>query len=418
MGSLARIRGRLEQARGLTRRVEALPLRIEPELAVLREVPTVADLTAQTPPSPGVLFQLETAQHIPEEVMLTRLAGRTAGHDMPPWHAGHGGAPMAGVMVSRVAQALHLPEYGAVITQDGRVLRSSVAEALYLTPSLAALPGVAMVDGAPRLTVRRGMPVIDRGAVFMAWGGRFNYGHFLIDCMAALAALERCGLTERFTLITPALNDWQRETLRLFLGEPRAARVREITAPVIHIDDAVFASAMDHFLHAPNRPLDVVRARMLAAIDEPPTGVSRLYVNRLSDTKRPLVNELELEAALVARGFVSVAPETLSLSRQIALFRDADVIVGPTGAALANVLFCKPGAQVFELQPTNFIGIWARGLSHFVEASWHGFFAPSPLSEADIHIEGVPKPGVSFHWRIETPEVLAWIDRGLEHDKT
>ncbi|PHY13850.1 hypothetical protein CSW58_03120 [Caulobacter sp. B11] len=66
------------------RRVEALPLRIEPELAVLREVPAVADLTAQTPPSPGVVVQLETAQHIPEEVMLARLAGRTDGHDMPP----------------------------------------------------------------------------------------------------------------------------------------------------------------------------------------------------------------------------------------------------------------------------------------------------------------------------------------------
>ena len=405
-----------ERALGVLRTIKRMPLRLESEPEVLTRVPTVSQVVTDEVAAPGVFAELQAAEHIPEEVMKARLDGRSAGQDLPEWHDGTGGAPMAGVRVCRVRQALHMPSYGAVITASGSVLKASVGEALYLTPSLAGLPGVQLVEGRPLITVPRGAPVLDKAAVFTAWGGRFNYGHFLLDCMTTLTALEQSGLTADFTLIAPPLNDWQREMVALLLGADRAREVREIAAPVIHVDDLVFSSPMDHFLHAPNRPLDEVRARIIASVDAAPTGVSRLYVNRLKDTKRPLVNESELEAALIARGFTSVAPETLPLARQIALFRDADVIVAPTGAALANTLFCKPGAKVFEIQPTNFTSIWTRGVCHLIDAHWHGFFAPSPLSETEINIEGIARPGAAFRWRITPSEVLDWIDRGIARD--
>jgi capsular polysaccharide biosynthesis protein len=408
----------VERARGLRRSVNNLKLKTNSEFATLTPVDDVATIPHAQLKSPGVMAKLVEALHIPEETMKARLAGRIAGLEPPPWHDGSNGALMAGVAVSRVKSAIHLPEYGAVITEKGDALQSSISEALYLTPSLAALPGVAMVNGEPMLSLPRGAPVLDRAAVFMAWGGRFNYGHFLIDCLTALAALEQAGLLDRWRPIAPPLNGWQREGLRLMLGEERAAQVREIPVPALYVDDLVFASPMDHFLHAPNRPLDQVRERMLAAIDEPGKGPAHLYINRLGDLKRPLVNEAALESALVARGFVSVAPEKLPISKQIALFRDADVILAPSGAALANVLFCKPGARIFEIQPINFAGIWARGLAHFVGAHWHSLFAPSPLYEREVHIEGSPRPGIEFRWRVSVEDVLAWLDQGLALNET
>lgn len=35
------------------------------------------------------------------------------------------------------------------------------------------------------------------------------------------------------------------------------------------------------------------------------------------------------------------------------MFSDADVVVGPHGAGLANALFCTPGAQLLELLPSR-----------------------------------------------------------------
>jgi capsular polysaccharide biosynthesis protein len=267
-----------------------------------------------------------------------------------------------------------------------------------------------MVEGEAMMTVPRRLPHVKTGAVFMAWGGRFNYGHFLLDCLSSLAALHQAGLLKEARPVTPPLNAWQKESIRLLLGEKGAARVREIEAPVLRVDDVVFASPMDHFLHAPNRPLDWVREQMLAHVDLPDTGARRVYLSRRADDKRRMVNEEALEAEMVRRGFAIVYPQQLSVAAQIATFRDADIIVAPTGAALANTLFCKPGAKVFEIQPTNYAGIWVRGVCHLAQADWHGFFAPSPLQEQDMHLEGALRPGLSFEWLTPLDDFLAFLD--------
>jgi capsular polysaccharide biosynthesis protein len=177
--------------------------------------------------------------------------------------------------------------------------------------------------------------------------------------------------------------------------------VEEVGAPLIHIDDVVFTSCMNHFLHGPNTPLDSVRARILAAV---PIGAERtsrrVYLTRRVQKKRRMVNERKLEAALIARGFTVIEPEALSITEQVDLFRSVDVVVAPTGAALANVLFMKPGAKLFELQPANYMGIWVRALAHFVGAHWHGYFCPSPLKESRSTWAETHRPGLSFSWSL------------------
>ena len=385
-------------------------IRLAPELGVLHHTESVVGFTIDTLPRPGVSAFSAPTEHIPEEVMCERLAGRTAGEGAPYWHDGTGGAPIAGVHVCRAADVLHAPEFGAVISSDGAVFQTTVAEALYLTPSLSGLPGVEMSEGTPMLSPPARPPHLKAASVFVPWGARFNYGHFLLDCLPALAALSEQGLLTSHTPVAPPLNEWQEEALGLFLGAGQRGSVRQLAEPLVRIDDVVFASPMDHFLHAPNTLVREVRSRMLSAIDEPDTGLRRLYLSRQRDGKRRLVNETELEAALVARGFAVIHPQEHSVARQIALARDAEIIVAPTGAALANALFCSPGAKVFEIQPTNFVGIWVRALCHMVGVDWHGYFAPSPLSETEISIEDVPRPGTIFDWRLPLEAFLGFLD--------
>lgn len=352
-------------------------------------------------------------EHIPEETMKAWMAGRSGGEDPPYWHDGASGAPVHAVTVARVRDVLHVPGFGAVIDAKGQVMRSTVGEALFFTPDLAALPHTYLADGVTTLIPPADIPRLAAGGVFMGWGGRFNYGHFLLDCLPSLAVLRLTGLLDDMPAVAPPLNTWQRESLRLLLGQAEADRVQEIDAPLVRIDDAAFATPMDHFLHAPNRPLDWVRERMLAHVDRPDTGFRRLYVSRRGDTKRPMLNEDALEQALAARGFQIVRPETLPVADQIALFRDADVIAGPTGAALANILFCKPTARIFEIQPSNFVGIWTRGVAHFIGVAWHPYYALSPIEQPAGHARRKPGAKPDFEWRIRLEAFLEFLDARL-----
>lgn len=391
-----------------------VPLSVTAEEDVLARVDDV--LAGPTPASPGAMSQAIAPVIVDEPATSAILGARSGGVDVPLWAHGFNGVLRSGVDLVRVPDVWHAPAYGALFNDQGQVFQKAIREALYLTPTLGLLPGVTVEpDGqqSSQVTFRPPLdvPTLDSATVFMAWGGLHNYGHFLIDCLPALATALEAGAGERFPAIAPPLLPWQRELLSLMLGEAQQPRVVE--APLVRIKDAVFATTMDHFLHAPNAPLDVVRQRILrAAAVDIEAGAKKIYVSRLGSLKRILVNEAELEAALGARGFTIVKPETLSVREQVAMFHQADVVVAPAGAALANVLFCRPGAKVIELQPSNFIGVWVRNIALLIGVDWRAFFAPSPLTETEVFLEGHHRPSAEFSWRLDLPAFLAFLDSG------
>ena len=102
-------------------------------------------------------------------------------------------------------------------------------------------------------------------------------------------------------------------------------------------------------------------ARLRAAC--PPDGPARIYVSRRDARQRRLRNEAEIEALCVARGYVPVTLGDMPLHRQVALFGAARRIVGLHGAALANLLFCQPGAAVLELLMDRYVNFCFRRLA-------------------------------------------------------
>ncbi len=105
----------------------------------------------------------------------------------------------------------------------------------------------------------------------------------------------------------------------------------------------------------PNSLYEPLLARMIAAAEAtapiPNDASARLYISRRDSAQRSLGNEVELEAALAARGFVAVTMSGRSLAEQIRLVRAASVVVSPHGAGLTLLLFARPGTTVFELIP-------------------------------------------------------------------
>lgn len=381
-----------------------VPLTVVEEAAVLARV---ADPMAG---EANVIGPVVAATVLDDPEARARLEGKSGGVEVPAWADGVGGVLRSAVDLVRVRDVWHAPAFGAVFDNQGRVFKSAVHEALYLTPTLAALPHTRREGEATLFVPPADAPAIPRATVFMGWGGLHNYGHFLIDCLPALLAAEQAGALASHPPVAPPLLPWQAELLGMLSVTPTV-----LDTPVARLGEAVFTTPMDHFLHAPGPPLDAVRDRILqaAAITDDPAAPRRIYISRLGSLKRVLTNEAELEAALEARGFTVVRPETLSVRDQIALFHRAETIVAPAGAALANILFCKPGATLVEIQPSNFTGVWVRNIALLAGVDWRGFFAPSPLSETEVLMEGQLRPASEFRWRLDLPGFLTFLDGAL-----
>ena len=73
-----------------------------------------------------------------------------------------------------------------------------------------------------------------------------------------------------------------------------------------------------------------------------------LYIKRNSGYRR-LLNEPEIESLLTGKDCDIVDPGELSIEEQIRIFSHAETIVGPSGAAMANMLWCRPGTRVIIL---------------------------------------------------------------------
>lgn len=97
---------------------------------------------------------------------------------------------------------------------------------------------------------------------------------------------------------------------------------------------------------------DILLARDAGAVPDIPQS-SFLYVTRKGTRLRQLRNEAALRSRLEERGFSTFAPDAKDHRQQIETFRAAKVVVAVHGAALTNLLFCRPGTKVIEIFPAN-----------------------------------------------------------------
>lgn len=239
-----------------------------------------------------------------------------------------------------------------VLIKDGRL----IAETCYLQPA-EALDRIAVDPArlgrlaAPGLAI----PCSDH------WPG--NYYHWMahtLPVVAALSDLPGSGLSARYPrhggsarLLLPELLPWQRRTLEL-LRPGRCGIEPIVPGRQYRIDRVAYcnvvAGAADF---AVSRLCASVFTRMAAAVPVTrPRGV-RLYVDRGGAGNRAIPNEGALAARLRDMGFLAVRPETLALETQIDLFRAASIVVGPLGAGMANIGFCRPGTVVYDLVPDH-----------------------------------------------------------------
>jgi len=99
-------------------------------------------------------------------------------------------------------------------------------------------------------------------------------------------------------------------------------------------------------------PIDpmIAVARRRFGVDGPVPGPRRrLLISRRDAVDRRLVNEDDVVASLVPLGFETLVLSDLPFTEKVAAFASADLVVGPHGSGLTNVIWMAPHTRLLEL---------------------------------------------------------------------
>ncbi len=178
------------------------------------------------------------------------------------------------------------------------------------------------------------------------------YFHWLVECLPRFALIEEhiAGLDG---VIVPAnMEPSLKESLRHFgINEDRWVT-----------QDVASHYSVEHLLvpaycagrNIPNWVSAFLRSRLLDTAAA--ASRRRIYVSRNDAGKRRVLNEAELMPILEKHKVEVIRARDLSLLEQAQAFDSAELVVGPHGAGLSNVLFCRSDASMLELLPSSRVG--------------------------------------------------------------
>jgi capsular polysaccharide biosynthesis protein len=190
-----------------------------------------------------------------------------------------------------------------------------------------------------------------------------NYYHWFFDVLARIHLIERSRIPIDRYLILDQSHAFQKATLSM-MGIPNEKIMT--TAPNFHIQAKrlILPSYDQPVGHTSPWACRFFRHTFKTYVGRSRQsfrGYQRIYISRSGAAYRRVTNERLLLPILQRAGFKIVRPETYTLQDQIALFAQAEAVIGPTGAALTNLVFCRPGTKVAIFQPAglNDISYWA-----------------------------------------------------------
>ena len=185
-------------------------------------------------------------------------------------------------------------------------------------------------------------------AVLTASGGSVYY-HWMFDILPRIHVLKNSVEYDSIDnfIINYQANKFQKETLsRAGIAPEKIIASNNNWNFHLQVEQLIVPS-----LASPNDVPSKAACNYLRSLFENelknPGAKKKIYIQRLNG--RRVINEDELVPLLQDLGFETVNPETLTVAGQVSLFAGADAVIGPHGAGLTNIVFCKPGTVVIDL---------------------------------------------------------------------
>jgi hypothetical protein len=209
------------------------------------------------------------------------------------------------------------------------------------------------------------------------------YYHWLFNSLPRLGILEAAGVRLGgldFIITNPIRHAFQRDSLAQLGVRPE--QIRETSGSVTYRPDALLLTTIPNWVR--NFHHEFLRTRVAPAPPPEHPG-RRLYLARQGSRHRQVANEPEVIAALAKVGIESCQPETLSFGEQIRLFQSARLVVAPHGAALANIVFCPPGATVVEVFSRHYFNDCYQNLAREAGLAHHALTEQSGIELVSDH---------------------------------
>lgn len=215
------------------------------------------------------------------------------------------------------------------------------------------------------------------------WSGYYDYVYFVALKLCRIKRVMTPDEFDQALLAYPLFNtSFERELLEL-LGFNKANIVDSRTTNV-QFDTCLLGNSDSWFY--PNSQ-DVLALKHLIE-SQVPVGEEtpkRLYIRRAG--RRRVLNEDALIALLQRYDFQIIDDVPRTVQEQIALYRHASFIIGPHGASFANILWCRPGTQLFELFPDNYMPEYFRYLAQVLELQYAAYCPGQPGGSHHTHME-------------------------------
>jgi hypothetical protein len=274
----------------------------------------------------------------------------------------------AGVVLARFGEGALFNEAGT-LNEDG-----------FLIHLQHPLPPGLTRDGitsflAPE--VLRDAPVLPGTHIVFINGNLQNYYHWLAESLLALDVMRHYAPDGAKLLIPGTVAGFRERPINRFdhLAVLRAAGLDGFPLEEVRqglwlarLEEAIW---LDDYIieRIPGAHLRDFRDRLLAEHD---CSRPRRRICIRRQNHRAVANRAPMETFLSKQAFSFHELENMPPVEQRMLFQDAEFVVAPHGAGLANLLYCRPGTRVLEISPDAefrpFFWIMSEklGLSHGV----------------------------------------------------
>ena len=126
---------------------------------------------------------------------------------------------------------------------------------------------------------------------------------------------------------------------------------KKINFSFVYLDDGFYKftnSEIPQFFNL-NNSIKILRNFLMPKVGN--AKDKKIYVTREDSSYRKIINESDLITILRSNGYKVINPQLYEIHEQIRLFAEADKIIAPYGSNLANIVFCKEGAKIYEIGP-------------------------------------------------------------------
>lgn len=216
------------------------------------------------------------------------------------------------------------------------------------------------------LVVNKNVIEIER-AINLCGFASNNYYHFTMEILSRLGYVNKLPDVENMPIlidegikIYPQLEELlhvvnqNREVI--YVSGETCIKVHSLIQPSMNTWGALNVESWDLFKMSDNLTAQSGVANIRSCVNEylSEQTTRKIFISRKNHSTTRLKNEAAIIPLFESAGFEIVYPESLSYVEQVRLFSTVKCVVGVTGAALTNILYCQPGTVVGCIIPKEY----------------------------------------------------------------